>query len=145
MSDQRGVSLIEIILVIAIIALIGATTIPAGSAFLIRNHLRNKANELATSLRIAQINTLVGKEDSQWGVHISSSQIIMFKGATYSAPGTSFDQDYDIPASISITQTEVVFDKLTGNPNSTATITVSSNAGDSNTVTVNEVGAVNVN
>lgn len=141
---KSGVSLIELLLVIAIIAVLGATTIPAGSSFLVRNHLRNKTNEVVSSLRTAQINSLSGKENSQWGVHISASQIIMFKGSSYSAPGTSFDQKYNIPTSISITQTEIVFDKLTGNPDTTATITVSSNAGQSNTVTVNEVGAVDV-
>lgn len=144
MQNNRGVSIIELLLVIAIIAVIGATTIPAGAGFLVRNHLKNKTNEVVSTLRAAQINTLSGKEDSQWGVQISSNQIIMFKGASYSTPGTTFDQEYNIPASISITQTEIVFDKLTGNPDTTATITVSSNVGASNTVTVNEVGVVDV-
>lgn len=144
-SFHSGFTLIELLLVISIIAIVGATTIPAGSAFLVRNNLKNKTNEVVSSLRIAQLNAISGKEDSQWGVNISSSQITLFKGSTYTIRDSSFDQSYSIPGSISITQVERVFDKLTGNPNSTVTITVSSNAGDSNTVTLNEVGTVDIN
>lgn len=139
MKNEAGVSLIELLLVIAIVILIGATTIPAGSAFLVRNQLKNKTNELVFSLRIAQINTMSGKEDRQWGVEISTSTIKL-----YAVGDASFDQTFSIPASISITQNTIVFDKLTGNPSTTTTFNVSSNAGDSNTVTINEVGVVNV-
>lgn len=142
-QQSQGFSLIELLLVITIIALLGTAILPVGSSFLIRNHLKNKTNEVVSSLRLAQINTLAGKENSQWGLYISANKIIMFKGSSYAVPGTSFDQSYDIPASITITQTEIVFDKLTGNPNTTANIAISSNL-DSHTVSVNEVGVVDV-
>lgn len=138
-NNQEGVSLIELILVIAIIALIGATSIPAGSAFLVRNQLRNKTYELVSTLRTAQINSLNGKEARQWGVEISASAIKL-----YAVDNSAFDQTYLIPGSISITSDTIVFDKLTGNPDSPASLTVSSNVGDSYQVSVNEVGTVNV-
>lgn len=136
---SRGISIIELILVIAIIAIIGATTIPAGSAFLVRNQLKNTTNELVSSLRTAQINTLNGKEDRQWAIEVSGSSIKM-----YAVGDSSFDQTFSVPSSISITQATIVFDKLTGNPDAVATLTLSSNTGDSNTVSVNQVGTVNV-
>jgi len=136
---NKGVSIIELILVIAIIALVGATTIPAGSAFLVRNQLKNKTNELVSSLRTAQINTFSGKEDRQWGVEVSGSSIKL-----YAVGEPAFDQAFSIPRSISITQETIVFDKLTGNPDVNATFIINSNTGDSNTVSVNQVGTVNV-
>lgn len=138
---EKGFSLIEMLLVISITAIIGATTIPVASNFLARNHLKNKTNEVISSLRTAQINALSGKEDSQWGVNISTTQITLYKGSSYAGRDSAFDQSFNIPSIISITQAEVVFDKLTGNPDTTATITISSDIG-SNTVTVNEVGTV---
>ncbi len=136
---SKGVTLIELLLVIAIIALLGATTIPVGSGFLIRNQFHNKQNELISSLRTAQLNSLSGKGNRQWGVDISASTIKM-----YAVGDANFDQSFNIPGSISITQDTIIFQKLTGNPDATATLTVSSNGGDSKTITVNQLGVVNV-
>lgn len=143
-SHSKGITIIELLIVIAIIAIIGASTTPMLSNFLVRNFLRNKTNELTASLRTAQINSISGKEDSQWGVNISSSDITLFKGSSFASRDPDFDQPFSIPASINITNDEIMFDRLTGNPDSTATLSVSSNAGESNTVSVNEVGTVNV-
>jgi len=136
---SRGVTLIELLLVIAIIALLGATTIPVGSGFLIRNNFHNSTNELISSLRIAQINSLSGKENRQWGVEISSSAIKM-----YAVGDTAFDQTYDIPGGVSITTDTIIFDQLTGNSDATANLTVSNSGGDSRSITVNQLGVVNV-
>ena len=95
---REGFTIIEILIVIAIMAILGAAASPLYSNFLVRTYFRNKTNELVASLRTAQLNTIAGKEGSRWGVHISSSEIIMFKGASYVVPGTAFDYKYSIPA-----------------------------------------------
>jgi len=136
---KRGITLIELLLVIAIIAIIGVVTTPLASGFLIRNYLRNTTNEIDSALKTAQNNSLSGKQDSQWGVEISASTIKM-----YALGNSAFNQIYNIPFSISVTQDTIVFDQLTGNPDATAEINVSSNA-DTNTINVNQVGAINVN
>lgn len=140
---KSGISIIEIILVIAIVAIIGAATIPLGAQFLNRNSLKNKTNELVTSLNIAQINAMSGKDDSRWGVTVSGNQIVMFQGDSYSTRNSTFDVTYTIPASVSITSFEVVFSKVTGDPDSAQNITVSSSQG-SKQVQVNQLGVVDV-
>ncbi len=141
----RGFTLIELLMVIAIVAILGATVIPVGSAFLVRNHLKNKTNEVAATARIARLNSLSGKEGSKWGLKIAGGEIVLFKGDSYAARDAAFDQRYRLPQSITATATELTFDVLTGNASSTATINISSNLGDANVVTINEVGTVNVN
>jgi len=139
-AKSRGITLIELLVVIAIIAILGATTIPVGSGFLIRNNFANKQNELISSLRTAQLNSIYGKENRQWGVEISSSTIKM-----YAVGDSSFDQSFNIPSSLSITTDTIVFDLLTGNPDATANLTISSSGGDSRSISVNQLGVVNVN
>lgn len=143
-SHAQGVTLIELLLVVAITLVVGVAVVPLGAGFLVRNQLENKTNEIVSSLRTAQLNSISGKEQSSWGATITSNKIIMFRGSTYSSPGTVFDQSFDVPQSISITAVEIVFDRLTGNPNAPATITLTSNTGDNSTVVVNEVGTVDV-
>lgn len=142
---QKGVTLVEIILVIAIIAVVGATTVPVASGFLVRTYLKDKANEISISLKIAQNNSIAGKGDATWGVKIDPSNITLFSGSSYASRNVGFDQVYRIPQSITITPTEVTFNKLTGNPSSASTIVLTSNAGDTKTIVLNEVGMVEVN
>jgi GxxExxY protein len=141
----RGFTIIELLIVIAIVAIIGGTTIPLGANFLVRSHVENKTNELVSSLRTAQLNTISGKEDSQWGVNITSTQIILFAGASYAARDSTFDQIFSIPGSVTITTDEIIFSKLTGDPDATASLTVSAGGAGNSTVSVNEVGTVDVN
>ena len=57
----------------------------------------------------------------------------------------SYDQIFDISADISITESEIVFAKNSGNPASTAVLILSSTSGASNSVSVNDLGIVDVN
>ena len=140
MRKQRGVTLLELLLVISILLILGTTSFTVGSGFLIRNALRTTTQELASNLRLAQLNSIASKEDRQWGVDVTSSEIRLF-----AVGDSSYDIVYDLPGSVSVNIGNVVFDNLTGNPNSTITFTLTSNIGDSNTISVNELGIVDVN
>jgi Tfp pilus assembly protein FimT len=137
---STGVSLIELILVVAIISTIAIAVASFGGGFLSRNHLTNKTNEVVSSLRTAQLNTMSGKEDCQWGVETTSSRIKL-----YAVGDSSFDQVFAIPSGVSITSTNVVFDKLNGNSSAPTTIVVNNDVGESNSISINEVGIVDVN
>jgi len=141
---HSGITLIELLLVITIIAILGATVVPVSTNLLQRHFLKNKTNELVNSLSTARLNAMLSKEDSQWGVKTTSTQMILFKGSSYAGRDTAFDLVYDLPATISVTEIEVVFSKLTGDPSQTLSVTVSSQI-DSKTITMNAVGVVNVN
>jgi len=141
---QYGATIIELLLVIAIIAIIGASSGPVYSNFFARNYLHEKTSEIIYVLRTAQTNAISGKGDSKWGISISSSKITLFKGNTYLTRDTIFDQTFNIPQSLTITPAEIRFDKVTGNPDSTASITLTSNANQTRTVSINQTGAVNV-
>ena len=144
-ANRWGFSIIELLLTISIIAILATSTTPVYTNFLARNHLENKTNEVISSLQTAKTNSISGKEDSQWGVNLST-QIVLFKGTSYVGRDTSFDQTYDIPASVSISPTqEVIFNQLTGDPEAATTITISNNQNESNTITLNEIGTINVN
>lgn len=135
-----GITLIELLLVVSIITILSVSTASFGLGFLFRNNLKNATNELVSSLRIAQINSMSGKVNSQWGVEVNATQIRM-----YAVSDPAFDQIFEIGGRVSITQDTVVFDQITGDADATATFTISGNTGDSNIVSVNEVGVVDIN
>jgi prepilin-type N-terminal cleavage/methylation domain-containing protein len=145
-TNFLGFTLIELLLVISIIAILGVVVASVGLRFTASNNLENKVNEIISSLRTAQINAMIGKEDSNWGVIVSGDEIVLFAGNSFSDLGrdTTYDQSFSIPGSISISSFEVVFTKPGGTPSSTQVISISSEVGESATVSVNEVGIINL-
>lgn len=144
-KSSHGITIIELLLIVAIMLIISVTTASFGTSFLVRNNLKNNVNELISSLRTAQINAISSKEISRWGVNVSSDAITLYKGDSYISRDTNFDQDFSISETVSITQADMVFDKITGNPGLTQTYTLTNNIGESFSVSVNEVGIVDVN
>lgn len=144
-AGRQGVSIIELLLTISLVAIIGASATPVYTNFLARNYLENKTNEVISSLQTAKTNSISGKEDSSWGVYLTS-EITLFKGSTYATRDAAFDQTYPIPISITVSGiSEIVFGQPVGDPNLTGTITIANNQNESNTLTINQFGTINVN
>jgi len=140
-----GFTLFEVIIAITIIVILGsATSIPFASRFINRNNIENKTNEVVSSFRTAQLNSISGKENSPWGIHIDTTKIVMFKGASYVFPGTAFDQKYDVPSTVTITPVDMTFSILSGSPSAVQTVTIQNSLGENHIVRVNEVGSVDV-
>ena len=145
MITKRAFTLVELLLSMAIIAIVGAASFSVGGSFLVRNHLRNKTQELVASLYSAQINAQEGKNDSQWGVYVSSQEIILFSGDSYLSRNTAFDESFHVPGSITSSGGEVLFSQFWGEPSGTLSFTLTSNAGDTKTISINQLGSINVN
>ena len=128
MKIRAGFTLIELLLVVAIVSILGVSGSAIGQRFLVTNYLENKTNELASILITAQLNSMSGKENSQWGVSVSGNQMTLFKGDSFATRDSSFDMSFSIPNSISVTSDEVVFSRVVGEPDAVATYTLSSNS-----------------
>ncbi|OGM20421.1 hypothetical protein A2714_01760 [Candidatus Woesebacteria bacterium RIFCSPHIGHO2_01_FULL_38_9] len=142
---HKGVTLIELLLVISIFLIVGVTSGSIASNFLVRNNLQNKVNEVVSTLRTAQLNSISSKGDSRWGVTATTDDIILFRGDSYASRDPTYDEKFSIPKSVTVTSFEVAFNKLTGNPNQVLTVILSNNIGESYTVSLNEVGIVDLN
>ena len=144
-ATNSGITLIEVLLTISIVAILGVSVASVGARFLVSNYLENKTNELISFLQTAQINSLSGKENSNWGVKVANNQIILFKGSSYITRDPAFDLFTNLPNTINVTNQEIVFNKITGNPTSTISFNLSNNIGQTNTVSINALGIINVN
>ena len=146
MTNERGLTIIEVLIVISIVAVIGSSFISLSINFLTSNNLKNITDELISALRTAQANSMYGKGGSNWGVKISESKIFLYKGNSYEGRDQAFDHSSGIPSNITIIQEEdIFFFRRTGTPSATPDITIQTQTGDTNTVSVNGAGAVNVN
>lgn len=116
---NRGFTLIELAIVIAIIFLIATLGLISLNRARTLHALAISGQDILSVLQLAQSKTLAGEENSQWGVHIESSQIVLFRGASF--PGAPLTDAYILPSSLEIANiiiagglTDIVFKKITG-------------------------------
>lgn len=142
---MKGVTIIELLLVIGIFGILAASTTPFLSSFLVRNNWHVTVDRVTSEIYKAQSYAMSGKVISGnkvWGVCITGSVFRMFNG---SCEVPNYREDFTIPNQITVSGiTAIVFGNLRGEPNSVSTITVNAGLG-SNTITINGAGMVDVN
>jgi len=139
----KGFTLIEVIIVIAIIGILAGVSFPFYNAILAKNNLAVASSSLAQSYRRAQALSQAVEQDANWGVKIQTGAITVFTGTDYTSRDTAYDEDLNISDSLIITGlNEVVFTKLYGLPETTGTTTLETPTGEQNTVTINVKGMI---
>lgn len=142
MDGMRGFTLIEMLLSVSILATLAALSLPVYQSFYNRNELDITAQNLASAFRRAQTYARAGHNDSQWGVEIQPAAITVFKGSTFGSRDTSYDEVTVMSGTSVGGLGEVLFDKLTGAPTSTGSVTLTSVNNETRTVTINAKGMV---
>jgi prepilin-type N-terminal cleavage/methylation domain-containing protein len=143
MSDQRGFSLVEMLLSVSIITLLGGLSLPLYAGFVNRNDLDLTAQNLASAMRRAQSFARAAKNDSGWGVEVTTGAIVIFKGTSYAGRDTAFDETTVMPDDITPSgMTAITFAELTATPSTNGTATLTSNTNSIRTVTINAKGMV---
>lgn len=139
---QRGVTLIELLLIVGIVSIIGLSSVAFYSRFFTQSAVANTADKVTSQLRKAQMYAMSGKQNGNWGVHNGANEIVLFQGATYAGRNTAFDEIFNINNNITISGfTDIIFTKTTGIPNTTATITITG-AGNEKNIAINAQGSV---
>jgi len=140
---RRGFTLLEVLLVIAIVGVVFAMAMPVYQSFHINNALDLATTEYAHSLRRAQVLARGMDQDDSWGVHIGSGKITLFKGSSYASRDVEFDEEFSILTSIEVTETdEFVFQKFTGEPVVTGHTVLGNKSGQERTIIVYEKGRI---
>lgn len=139
--NNIGFTLVEVVLVIFIFSVLVGFSMPVYNRFQNSNNIELVVIEAVQILRRAQILSQASDGDSNWGVYIASGQMTLFKGSTYLSRDTNYDEVYTLAGPINISGLqEIVFNKFTGEPQSTGTITFSINTNVNKTITINSKG-----
>ncbi len=141
---KNGFTLIEMLLSISIIAMLAGLSLPVYLSYNNRNDLTIATETTANALRRAQIYSRGVNSDSQWGVAVQSGSITLFKGTSYAARDTTYDETVSVPSQITPSGlSEVVFSKLGATPSTTGSISLTSaSLNQTRTVSVNAKGMV---
>lgn len=122
-----GFTLFEILLSVSLVGMISVFAIPLLQSFIFTNQLDENTIVTAKILRTAQTYSQAQREDSTWGVRISTNAITLFKGTSYTSRDQSFDLLYSFTGTTLSGPTEIIYAKRTGVPSTTSTITLTRN------------------
>lgn len=140
MNSKAGITLIEILLVIAIVAILAASAAPFLSSFVLRNNHDIARDRLLGSLRKAQSYSMTKKNGAIWGVCLPDSTTIRLYRGSCNSP--AFAQDYTFNSNVTVSGfSDVTFSKHRGEPSTTVNALITSSQS-SNTVTVNAAGRI---
>lgn len=142
-TDQRGFNILELLLAIAIVVAIAGIIIPiSGNAFT-RNNLNLSTQQIVQNFRRAQSLAQASTGNSDWGVYLSGYTTTIFKGASYAARDTNYDELAELYGrATSSGLIEVVFNKATGLPKAFGTTTIMITNEISN-ISINAKGIIN--
>jgi len=116
-TKGAGFTLIELMIVVALIIMFSALVLPMSFNFFQEATLKDQVRNIENSLRKAQAMAITGQEDSSAGVKITQSECIIFEGESYDNRREKADTIIPFPVSLSLSGAdEIVFQKSTGLP-----------------------------
>lgn len=140
-KKAKGFTLLEIILSIALIGILAASSLFALQNFQINNDLDAALANIIQSLRRAQLLSESVSGDSKWGVKIFSDKVVVFKGDNYTERDSSRDEIVEFSSPLSTSGLgEIIFDKFSGEPSATGLITIIAASGATREVDVQSKG-----
>ena len=139
---RRGFTLLELLLVIALLLAIGVPAAVFSTRFIYQMAVRDAAEGLTGMIREAQALAISGKQHSSWGVKYGSDKLTLFSGDSYSSRNQSLDQILAINPNVNMSGfSEIVFAYPQGFPDQEFSITVS-HGNISESFSVNREGTV---
>jgi type II secretory pathway pseudopilin PulG len=152
MNYRAGFTYLEILLVICILGIITVISITTLVSFNTNQALDKDTQTVVTVLEEARSKTLASTDASQYGVHIGSNDLTVFKGNTYIStdPNNRVINLNGITTISNITfsdgGSDIVFKRLTGETVQTGTITIATTRDTkTRTVTIYKTGIVQSN
>ena len=128
---KRGYTLIEIAIVIVIMMFILGIILSAFITVGPNKALDGDTQTVKATLEEARELTLSAKGDTQYGVHLETNHVMLFKGAVYS-PSDPTNEVVGLNNKVNISAitlqgggSEVIFDRLTGATQEPGTTTLS--------------------
>lgn len=140
---HSGLTVIELILSLGIILILFAVSVPLLRSFLLRNDLDVTQNTVVQDMYRSINLAVAGEHDTNWGVKVTTGQVVVFSGNSYATRNANYDESYNLPSGVIVSgQTEYVFSKFSGTPVSTGTTTLTNQANETRSFTISSKGEI---
>ncbi len=118
--------------------MIAGLSFPFYRNFFQGQQLQAVTNELVGNLHRAQAKSMANEFDSSWGVDFDSGYYTI-----YAVESSDYDEQINYLSSVSISANDILFDQLTGLPDTGQTITLTdSSINETKEITINSQGLI---
>lgn len=141
--NQYAFTLVELLLSVALLAIILLLGTPISYNIYLRNDLDITASNIAQASRRAQTLSQAHSGDSSWGIYVQSGSITIYKGNSYGTRDTDFDEVTVISNALTPSGVqEILYSKFDGEPQTTGSIILTASNNETRTITIAEKGMV---
>lgn len=141
-TTKSGFSLLEILLVVAMITILAGIFAPVFGTLFYRNNLDIAAEKIKTDLFRAQTLAESAKDDSNWGVYVSPGLSTIFSGPNYAGRNIANDESTQLSGDITFSgPSEIVFKKSDIKPLASGAIIIRQGA-ENKTININSYGLI---
>ncbi|MBU0671103.1 MAG: prepilin-type N-terminal cleavage/methylation domain-containing protein [Patescibacteria group bacterium] len=146
MNNQKGVSLVELLLVVALIAMLGGLSLPFYRGYQIDQGLDTTSKDIVQALREAQNMSVTGKSDDEWGVHFDlvNQEFGVYQGVVFSEyyyGPSGIDGFLNISTDFG---EDIYFLKTKGEPFPAGNVTIDADNGSQALIEINNLGLINL-
>lgn len=143
--NQKGTTLIEIFLVVAISSILLVASFPIYGNLQVSSQVNTLSRNIMQTVETAKFKSVSGYNNSAHGVYFESGRFTLYQGFSYSLRDSSYDRVVLVDDAITITTTlagnDVNFSKFLGYANSSGSITLNHSATQEQArITVNSKG-----
>lgn len=150
-SKKSGLTVVEIVVALAILAILAGIGMRAFTNARTAKQLDTITDSIATKLEEAKTNAMSGKDGTNFGLAFSTTTYTYWSGTSYS-PSAESNNVFPISSNFSLTSTipgtyhAVRFARITGTPDLTGSIVITSNdnASTTDTITIGALGDITV-
>ncbi len=149
-TKTKGATFIEILVTVAIMGIIASIVTINFSNYNRRQVVKSATEDIISLANRARSKTLLSSGSSQYGIHIESSRVVLFKGTTFTEPSSDNTQ-ITLNSTLSITGitsgTNVVWNRLSGDVSTGVSFTVGiiGDAVNKKVITIAKTGVVSSN
>lgn len=148
-QNKNGFTLIELLIAISIFTIIIGIVIATGKSFSDTVNLSNSEKFIGTKLKVAKTRSINSLNDTNYGVHFESDQLIIFAGSTFNNSDPA-NKTIDLPDDVEIYDislaggSDLVFSRLTGTTDNFGTIKIRSvkNTSEIRQIVINREGQI---
>lgn len=140
----RGFTLAEMLIVVAILAIVSFVAVGFVSNSVPRNQLQTEADALLGMVRRAQERTVNGYASGVWGVHVQAGTATLFLGEAFTTRDVAYDEARTFPVALTPSgSADVVFEIRSGAPTAPAAFTLTDQATSLfRTITIHASGSI---